>query len=347
LKLRLTLLSTAFLGLALAFGASMPTTAQAKQPQVVAKNHAAKTVKVSRTKAIKASARSSTSRSNKRRTVARSVISVGTKMGLANTPDPLRLKSNAALVIDQDTHEVLFSKNDEAVLPIASLTKLMTGLIINDANLDLDEQLVITSADVDRIKRSSSRLRLGTKLTRGQALHLALMSSENRAAHALARTFPGGEAAFVANMNAKASLLGMTDTQYVEPTGLSSENRSSARDLAILVSVAHDRPLLRELSTAESYSVVSGRGRVQYHNSNGLVKSNDWDIGLQKTGYISEAGRCLVMQTSVAGRNLIMVFLDSKGKYTRLADARRVRTWVETTHPNGEHAATVADSSRS
>ena len=270
-------------------------------------------------------------------------ISMARKQGLNKTADPLRLGSSVALVVDQNTHEVLFSKNEDAILPIASITKLMTGLIINDADLDLNEVIKITRADIDRVKRSSSRLRVGTKLTRGQALHLALMSSENRAAHALARTFPGGEKAFVRNMNAKATLLGMLDTSYVDPTGLSSKNQSSARDLAILVSVAHDRPLLRELSTSEKYLLKSGRKRLQYRNSNSLVRNDSWDIGLQKTGYIREEGRCLVMQVSIDQRDLIMVFLDSNGKYTRLADAKRVRTWLEKLEAENKHAASKAN----
>tara|TARA_B110000977_G_scaffold35892_1_gene48008 strand:+ start:6866 stop:7885 length:1020 start_codon:yes stop_codon:yes gene_type:complete len=339
LKTRQTLSNAAFLGLFMLAVVTAGQHTQAAEPGVVAKNYAGTTVK--------ASSRFAGTKTSVVGATAVAAVSAANQSGLEPRVDPLKLKSSVALVIDQDTHEVLFSKNDEAILPIASLTKLMTGLIINDADLNMSEKIVITRADVDRIKGSSSRLRLGTKLTRGQALHLSLMSSENRAAHALARTFPGGEVAFVANMNAKASLLGMTDTKYVEPTGLSSQNKSSARDLAILVSVAHDRPLLRELSTAESASVRSGRRRIEYRNSNSLVRSDDWNIGLQKTGYIREAGRCLVMQTSVAGRNLIMVFLDSKGKYTRVADARRARRWVEATFPIGGHAATVAKRSQS
>ncbi len=159
-------------------------------------------------------------------------------------------------------------------------------------------------------------------------LHLALMSSENRAAHALGRTYPGGLARFVAAMNAKAQALGMNDTRYVEPTGLSSQNQSSARDLATLVKAAHEYRIIRELSTSPEYEVEVGNRAVQFHNTNGLVKSPTWDIGLQKTGYISEAGRCLVMQTKLAGRQLIMVFLDSAGKYSRIGDAERVRRWV-------------------
>jgi D-alanyl-D-alanine endopeptidase (penicillin-binding protein 7) len=164
---------------------------------------------------------------------------------------------------------------------------------------------------------------------RGELLHLALMSSENRAAHALGRTYPGGMSAFVSQMNMKAKMLGMADTRYVEPTGLSSSNQSSAHDLATLVNVAHSDPLLRELTTSPSYQVEVGERTVQFNNTNRLVHSPEWNIGLQKTGYISEAGRCLVMQTQVAGRKLIMVFLDSAGKFSRLADAERVRHWVE------------------
>lgn len=255
--------------------------------------------------------------------------SFGQLAGLHEVADPLDLKSSVALVIDQDTNEVLLSKNDQAVLPIASLTKLMTGMIISQAKLPMDEPITITQDDVDTEKGSRSRLTVGSTLTRGEMLHLALMSSENRAAHALGRTYPGGLEVFVAQMNAKARLLGMTDTRYVEPTGLSSRNQSSARDLATLVNVAHGDPLLRELSTSPGYEVAVGPKTLQYNNTNGLVKNPTWDIGLQKTGYISEAGRCLVMQTQIAGRKLIMVFLDSAGKFSRLGDAERVRHWVE------------------
>jgi len=255
--------------------------------------------------------------------------SFGQLAGLHGATDTLDLKSNAALVIDQDTNEVLFSKNDQAVLPIASLTKLMTGLILSEANLPKDQLISISQDDVDTEKGSSSRLRVGTELSRGELLHLALMSSENRAAHALARSYPGGLPVFVGLMNAKAKLIGMSDTHYVEPTGLSSKNQSSARDLAKLVNVAHREPILRELTTSPDYQVAVGNRTLQYNNTNRLVKNPAWDIGLQKTGYITEAGRCLVMQTKIAGRKLIMVFLDSAGKLTRIADAERVRHWVE------------------
>jgi len=265
-------------------------------------------------------------------------LSFGHMAGLDKVDDPLDLASSVALVIDQDTKEVLISKNDQAVLPIASLTKLMTGLLISEAHLPMDEQITITQADVDTEKHSRSRLAVGTTLTRMELLHLALMSSENRAAHALGRTYPGGMDAFVARMNAKAKLLGMADTHYVEPTGLSSRNQSSAQDLATLVNVAHGDALLRELTTSPGYEVEVGRRTLQYNNTNRLVKSPNWDIGLQKTGYITEAGRCLVMQAEVAGRNLIMVFLDSVGTLSRLGDAQRVRSWVEslpTMHVSG------------
>ncbi|MFM6985703.1 MAG: serine hydrolase [Hydrogenophaga sp.] len=253
--------------------------------------------------------------------------SIGERLGLRAAHDPLDLSSSVALVVDQDTSEVLFSKNDTAVLPIASLTKLMTGLVIADARLPMDEPITITEDDAAVYRHS--RLAVGTTLSRGMMMHLSLMSSENRAANALGRTFPGGRDEFVRRMNAKAHELGMHDTRYVEPTGLSSDNRSSARDLATLVSVAYERPILRDLSTSPGYQLDLGRKTLQYNNSNRLVRNPEWDIGLQKTGYISEAGRCLVMQAKVSGRKLIMVFLDSAGKVARLQDAERVRRWVE------------------
>jgi D-alanyl-D-alanine endopeptidase (penicillin-binding protein 7) len=262
--------------------------------------------------------------------------SYGQLAGLHAVSDELALKSSVAYVVDQDTQEVLFSKNDHAVLPIASITKLMTGLIVSEAQLDLDEPLTITQDDVDTEKGSSSRLKVGATLSRGEMLHLALMSSENRAAHALGRTYPGGMSAFVSLMNAKAVQLGMNDTRYVEPTGLSSKNQSSARDLAVLVSNAYNDPLLRQLSTSPSHVVEVGRQTLQYRSTNRLINSPQWDIGLQKTGYISEAGQCLVMQARIAGRKLIMVFLDSAGKLSRVADAERVRRWIEAHHALGQ-----------
>ena len=267
--------------------------------------------------------------------------SFGQLAGLHGTHDALDLKSSAALVLDQDTNEVLFSKNSQAVLPIASLTKLMTALVVTEAQLPLDEVLTVSQDDVDTEKHSGSRLKVGTSLTRGEMLHLALMSSENRAAHALGRSYPGGLDTFVAAMNQKAQALGMADTRYVEPTGLSSRNQSSAQDLATLVKAAHEHQIIRELSTSPQYQVAVGKRQLQFRNTNLLVRNPTWDIGLQKTGYISEAGRCLVMQAQLAGRKLIMVFLDSAGKYSRIGDAERVRKWINETTPTALAAPKV------
>ena len=295
------------------------------------KRHHVKTAKASvkaKTKVTKKNA------ATKRKAVHRAEViplqpSFGQMAGLHGRHDVLALKSSVALVIDQDTSEVLFSKNDKAILPIASLTKLMTGRVISEAQLSMDELITISQADVDTEKGSTSRLRVGTVLSRGELLHVALMSSENRAAHALGRSYPGGLAVFVGLMNAKARSIGMDDTHYEEPTGLSSKNQSSARDLAKLVNFAYGDATLRELSTSPGHQLAVGKRTLQYNNTNRLVKNPSWDIGLQKTGYISEAGQCLVMQAKVAGRKIIMVFLDSTGKFSRLADAERVRRWVE------------------
>ena len=255
-------------------------------------------------------------------------LSFGQLSGLHSAGDALDLKSSVALVLDQDTNEVLFSKNSQAVLPIASITKLMTALVVAEAKQPLDEMLTIGVDDVDTEKGSRSRLQVGTRLSREQMLHLALMSSENRAANALGRHFPGGLSAFVAAMNRKATALGMLDTHYVEPTGLSSRNQSSATDLAVLVREADKYALIRQLSTSIEQEVAIGARQVHFRNTNGLVRSGEWDIGLQKTGYISEAGRCLVMQAQLSGRKLIMVLLDSAGKYSRIGDAERIRRWL-------------------
>jgi D-alanyl-D-alanine endopeptidase (penicillin-binding protein 7) len=267
--------------------------------------------------------------------------SLGMLQGLHAQFDPLELKSSVALVLDQETSEVLFSKNPDAVLPIASITKLMTALVVVEAGQSLDEKLTVTEDDIDTEKGSRSRLAVGTQLTRGEMLNLALMASENRAAHLLGRYFDGGMPAMVSAMNRKAAALGMADTRYVEPTGLSSQNRSSAHDLARLVIEAHRHPLLREFSTAQDLSVSTGRRVVQFRNTNGLVRDPQWEIGLQKTGYISEAGRCLVMQAQFAGRNLVMVLLDSAGKLSRVGDAQRIRRWLSAGTPLAETSATA------
>jgi D-alanyl-D-alanine endopeptidase (penicillin-binding protein 7) len=257
--------------------------------------------------------------------------SFGQLSGLRATEDELALKSSVALVVDQDTDEVLFSKNSHAVLPIASITKLMTALVVTEAQLPLDENLTVTQDDVAATAGSRSRLKLGTQLTRGEMLHLALMASENRAAHLLGRTYPGGLDQFVGAMNGKARELGMNDTRYVEPTGLSSNNQSSAEDLTRLVRAAFEHPIIRQLSTSLEAVMPVGQRPTQFRNTNGLVRNPEWDIGLQKTGYISAAGRCVVMQTQLAGRKLIMVLLDSAGKYSRIGDAERIRKWLAET----------------
>jgi D-alanyl-D-alanine endopeptidase (penicillin-binding protein 7) len=256
------------------------------------------------------------------------VPSFGQLVGLHSTGDALDLKSSVALVLDQDTNEVLFSKNPQAVLPIASITKLMTALVVSEAGQPLNEVLTINAQDIDTEKGSHSRLQVGTRLSREEMLHLALMASENRAANALGRHYPGGLSAFVGAMNLKAQELGMKDTHYVEPTGLSSRNQSSATDLAVLVREVDKHTLIRELSTSREHKVAVGSRNVQFRNTNGLVRSGEWDIGLQKTGYIAEAGRCLVMQAQLSGRKLIMVLLDSAGKYSRIGDAERIRKWL-------------------
>jgi len=254
---------------------------------------------------------------------------VGDMAGLDNTVDPLALRSNVAFVVDQNSAEVLFEKNANVALPIASLTKLMTGMVVMDSKQDLDEVLRVTDDDVDRHKFSSSRLPVGASMTRRELLHIALMSSENRAASALGRNYPGGISAFVAAMNAKARQLGMRDTHYVDSSGLSSRNVSSGRDLAKLVMAAHGDPVLREFSTTPNSTVQASGRTMHYRNTNYLVSLPDWNIGLQKTGFINEAGRCLVMQAMIHGRNVVMVFLDSKGKMSRTADAGRIRRLIE------------------
>lgn len=303
-----------------------PAAVAAQQAHTVAKRVATST-------ATKRARLVATTRKSVRKRAVRAPVraarSMGQRQGLHDAEAPLALRSSVALVLDQDTDEVLLSKNAQAVLPIASITKLMTALVVAQAQLPLDEMLSISSADVDSEKGSRSRLAVGTGLSREEMLHLALMSSENRAAHALGRHYPGGSEAFVQAMNRKAEELGMHDTHYVEPTGLSSANRSSARDLAVLVKTAYEIPLIRELSTSPEYRVVVGRRQLRYHNTNRLVTNPNWDIGLQKTGYIAEAGRCLVMQATLAGRQVIMVLLDSAGKYSRLGDAERVRHWLD------------------
>jgi D-alanyl-D-alanine endopeptidase (penicillin-binding protein 7) len=271
--------------------------------------------------------------------------SEGQLAGLGRVDDPLDLKSSVALVVDQDTDEVLFEKNTHAVLPIASITKLMTALVTVEADLPLDEELTFTREEMVKAGVRSN-LRPGLKITRGTALHLALMSSENRAAQLLGRTYPGGLPAFVEAMNAKALLLGMDDSHFADPTGLSSENRSSANDLVRLVKAAYDHEVIRDYSVSGELALPIGKRTVRYGNTNRLTANPDWEIGLQKTGYISAAGRCLVMQAVIEGKRVVMVLLDSVGKYSRLGDAQRIRDWLEDTHPGAARTSAAADGSR-
>lgn len=240
------------------------------------------------------------------------------------------LHSAAVLVHDQESGQVLYQKNSDVILPIASITKLMTAMVVLDARQNLDEPLTIGEEDMDYLRGTRSRLAVGTTLTREEMLRLALMSSENRAAAALARHYPGSTPAFVAAMNRKAAALGLGDTRFFDPTGLDAANVSSARDLGRLVAAAARYPLVREFSTSTEYAVnVNGRPR-WFHNTNALVGSPDWQIGVSKTGYISESGKCLVMQAWLSDKPMIIVLLDSWGRLTRIGDANRIKRWIET-----------------
>jgi serine-type D-Ala-D-Ala endopeptidase (penicillin-binding protein 7) len=242
--------------------------------------------------------------------------------------DP-KLKSSSVLIIDQSDSSVLYSRHSDVAMPIASITKLMTALVVLDAKQSLDEPIEITEADRNLPKASFSRLTVGTVLSRGDLMHLALMASENRAAHALGGNYPGGMTAMVAAMNAKATALGMTHSHFVDPTGLSSENVASPEDLTKLVIAASHNSTIREYSTDSRYAVKVHRHMVEFRNTDNLVANPTWNIIVQKTGYISEAGKCLVMAAVIEGRSVVIVLLDSLGKYTRVADAKRIKTWME------------------
>ena len=256
-------------------------------------------------------------------------------VGFAQAQDvrKIALRSSSALVQDAETGEVVIGKNPEAVVSIASITKLMSAIVVLDSGLDLDEKIVLAREDAVAMKGSRSRLQTGLAISRGDLLLLALMASDNRAAAALGRSYPGGMEVFVDAMNARAAALDMHDSRFVEPTGLSPANVSTASDLAKLVRAAHEYPLIREYSTRDRAAVrvtVGKRMRVlNYGNTNGLVRSKHWEIELSKTGYISEAGRCLVMHVRLAEKDLIVVLLDSWGKHSRVGDANRIRKWLE------------------
>ena len=261
-------------------------------------------------------------------------------VGFARADGGPKLRSGAVLVQDAASGETLYEKNSETIVPIASITKLMTAIVVLERGLDLEAPIAVSAADLKAThsSRSRGRLRPGSVLSRDELLLLMLMSSENRAAAALARTYPGGAEAFVAAMNEEAARLGLHDTRFADPTGLSPDNVSSAQDLAKLVRAAHSYPKIRDYSTRQSAFVHARGGTVGYRNTNSLVRNENWDIELSKTGYISAAGRCLVMRVRLASRDLVVILLDSWGKYTRIADAQRIRKWLESSaarEPNG------------
>jgi D-alanyl-D-alanine endopeptidase (penicillin-binding protein 7) len=264
----------------------------------------------------------------------------GQAFGLHETTEGLALRSTVAYVVDQNTSDTVFDKNSRAVVPIASITKLMTAMVVLDSKAPMTESIEVTDEDRDYEKNTGSRLSVGSVLSREDMLHIALMASENRAAAALSRYFPGGRPAFMAAMNAKAKQLGMADTHFENPTGLTSQNVSTARDLVKMVNAAYQYPLIRRFSTDHSYEVYTGKRTLAYNSTNALVRNPTWDIGLQKTGFINEAGECLVMQATIDNRPMIMVLLDSAGKYSRFADATRLRTWIDN---GGEQRVTSAD----
>jgi D-alanyl-D-alanine endopeptidase (penicillin-binding protein 7) len=250
--------------------------------------------------------------------------------GDGHGPAVLDIKSTAALVLDTEAGTLLFAKNTQQIAAIASITKLMTAMVVLDADLPLDESIRIDKEDIDTLKRTGSRLRIGSVFSRRDLLHMALMSSENRAASALGRNYPGGMEAFVSRMNAKASALGMHSSRFAEPTGLSSANVSTAADLALLVQASLDYPLIRAFSTTPSAQIHSDSGHIYgFNNSNGLVRGSQWRIDVSKTGYIAEAGQCLVMHARIRERPITIVLLDSWGKYTRIGDANRIKKWLE------------------
>jgi D-alanyl-D-alanine endopeptidase (penicillin-binding protein 7) len=257
------------------------------------------------------------------------VLALTVGFAQANPQKIVLLRSSSVLVQDAATGEIVYNKNSDAVVPIASITKLMTAMVILDRGLDLEQRIVLSREDVDAIKGTRSRLRTGSVITRGELMLLALMASENRAAAALGRTYPGGMPAFVTAMNEKSNELGMTDSRFVEPTGLSPANVSSPRDLAKLVRAAHRYPLIREYSTQDKATIKAFGRPLHFRNTNGLVRNAHWEIELSKTGYISEAGRCLVMHVRLASKDLIVVLLDSWGKQSRIGDANRLRKWLE------------------
>lgn len=289
-------------------------------------------------KANKASAKKSSRKKVSRKAASRKVALKRQQAAVPRTLDvPLALdaqglpllRSSAFVVANAQTGNVILERKGDEVVPIASITKLMTAMVVLDAGLDLNEEITVTNEDIDRLKGTGSRLPLGTRLTRSEMLNLALMSSENRAASALSRHYPGGEPAFIAAMNVKARLIGLVDTHFSDSTGLNPENVSSPRDLVRMVAAASMYPVIREYSTSSERHVQIGSRLQRFGNTNSLVRSPEWDIAVQKTGYIREAGRCLVMQAKLLDQPVVIVLMDSDGRYSRTADAVRLKKWLE------------------
>ncbi|WP_410498263.1 D-alanyl-D-alanine endopeptidase [Chitinibacter sp. S2-10] len=250
------------------------------------------------------------------------------------------VQSSGVVVMNQQTGEVMYERNADNVVPIASITKLMTAMVVLDAHLPLNELITISNDDLDTLKNTGSRLSVGTTLTRGEMLLLALMSSENRAASALSHAFPGGRANFIRKMNEKAQQLGMVHSRFFDPTGLTPQNVATPRELSLMVKAAQRYPEIHQFSTASEYTFTSNvhGNQMVYRNTNPLVKNPDWTIGVSKTGYINEAGRCIVMQATINSMPVVMILMDSAGKQTRIGDAMRIRRWIEETRPNGYRA---------
>ena len=338
------MISALFVGLALAAGpigaaaqpAQTKATSQTVQKKAVAKKAVAKKLAVRKTAAKKTTAKTAKKRvvqkktvRKTRRVVRRTGPSQATLAGLRKTPDPLALSSSVAYIVDENTGEELFNKNAGVELPIASVTKLMTAVVLAEAKLPMQEKIRITRADYVR-SFAHSNLRNGMVMTREAVLKAALMSSDNRAAHALARTYPGGMSVFVRKMNEKARELGMTDSTFADPTGLDNRNHSTARDLAKLVSAAHEYPEIRMASTLPAARLRAGRSVINLHTTNRLIGDPTWNIGVQKTGFTTAAGRCMVLQSQVGERNVVMVVLDSPNSAQRATDMRIMRNYVAT-----------------
>jgi len=323
----------------IAFGFSLSGTAAAQSTQKSQSEKTASTAKAAKsTKNVQATKqrtakKTSTTRVASRKSFAKaepSYNSMGSRLGLRSELTEIALNSSAVLVVDQRTGEILLEKNPDVALPIASITKVMTAIVVMEAGLPLNETVIISKEDTQLEKYSGSRLRVGAKFTRAELLHLALMSSENRAAHALGRNYPGGLEAFVEAMNEKAQAIGMSNSKFVEPTGLSSANVSTPRDLSRLVNAAHEIPLIRQYSTDREAIVRVGGAQQQFRNTNALTRKEDWDLGLSKTGFIRDAGKCLVMQAAIDDQDVIIVMLDAQASSSRLSDAERIRRWLST-----------------